>query len=194
MKDRKDTGDDSPKTQFTALYSGVTVIFSVVALVATYFLANSEYDITVKARGFSVIVAAFLVSAASLYLWISRGDKDTDGVDLDTRTDRQLQALDDANTYFAGSLRPSDSFRLVASRVREILPYRTVTLHLYDEMRRGFCATESDGPDSGHRSGRFFALNDGPVSRSYFSQSVEVDHATTSARPVVAVPLRNGTD
>ncbi len=191
MKELKDTGTEPPKNSPTAMYPSVIVVLSIIALVATFFLANSANDVNVKTLGFSAIIAAFLVVSVSLHLWYSRGDAESECAAKDEATDRQLQALDDANEFFAGSLKPTDSFRLIASRIREMVPFRTMTLHLFDNEGMRFCATESEGPDAEHRRGRFSALDDGAIARSYFSTAVEMDHATISSRPAVAIPLRH---
>lgn len=194
MKDLNNRGSVQPINRPSPLYSSILAAISLAALVATYFLANSSYEINTRTYGFLVIVAVFLAASVILHLSLSPG-----GIveEIDSRAseiDRQLSALDDAYEFFAGSLKPADSLRLIASRSREILPFRTLTLHLCEVEGMRFVATESDGPDAEHRRGRSSSLDEGIISRSYFSSVVEVDRATSSSRPNAAVPLKNGSE
>ena len=194
MKDLEDTDLQSPRTSLNSLYPAVIVVTSVVALVSTYFLINSGLDATVKMWGFFGITAGFLIVSAMLHFWVSRKNLISAVEDPNSTVegDRQLQALEDAHEFFAGSLNSPDSFRLVTSRVREIIAFRTATLYIFDDGGMCFRATESEGPDAEHRRDRVADLTDGTIARSYFSQVVEIDHATTSSRPAVAIPLKNG--
>lgn len=167
---------------------------SVIALVSTYFLTNSGIDTTVKTWGFFGIIAGFLAASALLHFRPSSKARaaTTEDTNSNFEGDRHLQALDDAHEFFAGSLNSADSFRLVASRVREIFAFRTVTLYIFNESGMCFRGTESEGPDAEHRRDRVIILGEDTLSRSYFSQVVEIDHATTASRPTVAIPLKDG--
>jgi len=176
------------------LYSAALVSISLIALTASYFLANSSYDMNTRTYGFLSIVVGFVVASVLLHLSLSVGETAKENLSQATEIDRQLSALDDAYQFFAGSLKPADSFRLIASRAREILLFRTLTLHLCESEGMRFTAAESDGPDAEHRRGRSSNFDDGIISRSYFSSVVEVDRATSSSRPTAAVPLKNGSN
>lgn len=194
MNDPKNIGYPPDQRQLLSLYPAVVVFLSLVALVSTYFLATSSLEVSIKTQGFSGIIAVFLLLCVSFHLWQKRsGLSDLESESLqDATIERQLVALDEANEFFAGSLRSGDIFRLIASRVRELVPFRTMTLQVLDDSRERFRAVETEGPEAEHRLGRYSGLTDGIVARSYFSQVVEIDHGTTSARPSVAIPLRNG--
>ncbi len=195
MKDRTNIGSIQPLSKPNSRYFVLLVSTSLSALAATFLLANSAYDLTTRTYGFVAIVAGFLVLSITLHFsLLSVSEKVKQDLSKDVESDRQLRALDDAYEFFAGLLRPSDSFRLVASRAREILPFRTLTLHLCESEGRRFLATESDGPDADRRRGRSSGLDNGIISRSYFSSVVEVDHATASSRPAAAVPLKDGSE
>jgi diguanylate cyclase (GGDEF)-like protein len=178
----------------SSLYSSVLVAISLAALVATYLLANSSYEMGTRTYGFLTIVGVFLVAAVLLHFSLSQKATGNGDPSKSTEIDRQLSALDDAYEFFAGSLKPADSFRLIASRAREMLPFRTLTLHLCESEGMRFIAAESDGPDAEHRRGRSSNFDDGIISRSCFSSVVEVDRATSSSRPTAAVPLKSGSD
>ena len=106
-------------------FPGHTVGASLVAITAAYFLANSGADMTVKSWGFLAIVISFVTVSALLYLRDTRSAKrELRGRDFGGL----LDGLDEAKDYFAGSLDSSDTFRLVVSRIKAILPIRSAVL------------------------------------------------------------------
>jgi|CXWL01.1.fsa_nt_gi diguanylate cyclase (GGDEF)-like protein len=187
-----DTGSGQRQRSFTSFYPVATGCLSLIALVVTYLLANSSYDMATKTRAFSGVIATFLVLCVSIYFWQSRQivSDETVVTDEDPRIDRNLTALDDAIEFFAGSLNSSDTFRLVSSRVKDLVPYRTMALNVLDENRERFFVADADGPDADFRIGRFAELTEGVTGRSYFTQIVEIDHGAASSRPGIAIPLR----
>lgn len=194
MQDENKKASEPEEISLGVPYTVAIVCLAVVALVGTYFLAQSSYEGYIRTGLFAGMVITFLVSTVALHYWYSPASREFRDEASESQTDRRLQALDDAHEFFAGSLRGSDAFRLVASRVRDMLEFRTLTLHLVDATRMRFRAAESDGPDAEHRRGRFSDLIEGPISRAYYSQVIEIDHATTSTRPSVAIPLKNGSE
>lgn len=64
---------------------------------------------------------------------------------LDSAGDR-LVALDEANEVFGASLNAADMFRLVCSRVREIIPFEAAVLAVYDDAADALRVVQYDGP------------------------------------------------
>ncbi len=194
IKDSNDITASSGAWKDRYFLSVMVVALSLVAIVGTYFLANSTADIATKTRGFSGIIAAFLITSVLVHIWGSRRARSNEVADVEPeqQQDRGLLALEEAAQFFAGSLNSSDTFRLVASRVKDLVPYRTMSLLVLDDARESFRIADSDGADAEYRKGRHMALTDGVVGRSYLTRIIEIDHATLSARPAIAIPLLNG--
>lgn len=57
----------------------------------------------------------------------------------------KLYALEEANEFFGTSLKPADTFRLVASRIRDIYPFTTSVFFLVDPSGTRLTAQESEG-------------------------------------------------
>jgi len=159
------------------------------ALAATYFLGRSDLDITAKTRGFSGVIAGFLIFCVCSHLWQSsrRSRVDSTEVSSDDDIEHRLHVLEEANEFFAGSLKASDTFRLVASRIRDLIPYRTIVLYLLDETRTYLKVAGSDGADSAAYQGLTLGLDSGLVGKCFSSGQIETDENGSAA-----VPLRHG--
>lgn len=186
----------------TSTYPILIVAASLIAIVATYLLANSNVEVGAKTRGFSAIIASFLVVCVLFYFW--QGRKGTvDVAALSTGSvsddiDRQLAVLDEANEFFAGALRAADTFRLIASRIKRIMPFYAIELVLLDQTRTHLMVTEVDGPEIEGRKGLVTDFDDGLASLSFFSRSVETGNEELLvgkiALPSVAIPLMHGVE
>lgn len=176
-------------------YPVVIIAASLVAIVATYFLANSEIEVGSKTRGFSAIIGAFLAVCALFYFWQKRAKHVTpasaDGFAVDL--DRRLDALDEANEFFTGALGPADTFRLVANRIKGVVEYRSVALMLLDTSRSHFIISEVEGVGVADQKGKVSSFDAGIAGRCYYSQIVEFGREEFSrgdvALPSIAIPL-----
>ena len=174
------------------------VFAALVAIVATFLLANSPAELTAKTLGFAAIVVAFLFACASLHLLQIRT---TVGHDLpngiaDATVERGLAALDEAGELFAGSLRSADSFRLVANRVRELLPFRSIVLFLLDGTRTRLRVAECDGPETAEKKDKTIGFGEGLAGQCFSNRRIEINapEAIKNAVSSVAIPLFHGTD
>ena len=165
------------------------IFFSLLAIVSTYLLANSSMEVSAKTRGFSIIIAVFLGVCACLHLWQSRRKTEmaaSDGA-IDAEVERSLFVLEEANEFFAGSLKSADTFRLVASGVRDLLPFQTIVLFLLDETRSQLKVAEAEGIDAQTQKGRTMNFDVGPAGKCYLSGRIETDDDH-----LVAIPLLHG--
>jgi diguanylate cyclase (GGDEF)-like protein len=128
-------------------YLLLMAIASLAAVAYTFVLSESPAPVDVKAKGVSSIVAVFLI----LYFWLN-WRQSTRAVarpaadpDADPAYDK-LEALTDAAEFFAGSIKTSDIFRLVASRVRDVIPVGPIGLYLRDDST-SLRLIETDGAD-----------------------------------------------
>ncbi len=177
---------------------GITIV-SLVALVAMYLLANSTLDVSEKTGGFSAIVVAFLiVSTCSYYVQI-RGRQKSRASDpvYDADIERGLAALDEAGGFFSGSLKPADTFRLVASRVRDLMPFKSMVLFRLDTNRTQLQAAEAEGEGADEQRGQLISFDESLAGQSFLSKLVEIDRyvemdTSKSFVSAVAIPLFHG--
>lgn len=169
-----------------SLYPVLMVCASLIALVATYMLAISTYEVAAKTRGFSAIITVFLIAFVTLRLWQTRRSA---GPTLDQRVseglvERGLLALEEANQFFGGSLKSADTFRLVASRLREMVPFTSITLFLLDETRTRLVTTASEGTAAVEPTGKSAPLDEGLAGKCLTNRRTEIEKLGS-----VAIPL-----
>lgn len=181
-------------------YPVIMIVASLAAIVLTYLLANSSWEVVAKTRGFSSIIGAFLALSAVFYFWQSRQQSSAAAVFItetpETEIDRGLEALDEANQFFTGALKSSDTFRLVANRVRGLAPFQSAVLLLLDPTRSNLTITEAEGYGVKDQKSKIVSFDDSLAAHSYHSQKVEFGDETVSANehasPSVAIPLIRG--
>ncbi|HEV7701262.1 MAG TPA: GGDEF domain-containing protein, partial [Pyrinomonadaceae bacterium] len=143
-------------------------------------------------RGFSAIIALFLTGAVGLYLWQTRR-RESDASDAfhvsEADIERHLVMLDDARDFFAGSLKAADTFRLVASRVGELVDLSGLSLLLLDEAGEDFTVAETEGAVA-QAKGTRRGIAVGAAGECLRERDVIVDTSTLSA----AIPLRRDVD
>ena len=202
MNNSHETETRPANGQTPSTYPILIVTASLVAIVATFLLANSSFEVGVKTRGFSAIIASFLAVCTLFYFWQARrrsGETNMSSTaEANDIIDSHLNSLDEANEFFAGALRAADTFRLIASRVKGIVPFQTIELLLLDKTRSHLIVTDVDGQDAESRKELVVGFDEGLAGRSFCSQIVEFgkEPLSTSDRPVptVAIPLLHEAD
>ncbi len=116
--------------------------------------------------------------------------------DYDADIERQLAALDEAKEFFAGSLGSADMFRLIANRVKGIVPFQTIALLLLDKTRTYLTVAEVEGCNINGQKDRRIGFEDSIAGKSFYSQMVEFGDepvtACENASKNVAIPLMRG--
>lgn len=189
-------------------YPIAVVFVSLLAIISTFVLANSAFGVDVKSRGFSGIIAGYLVICVCIYLLQNRRTATARRTDSDSEAyiESRLMAFDEANEFFGGSLRPADMFRLVSSRVAELIPFQTSALFLLDEARSRLRIAEAAGANSEDLVGHTVRFDESPAGKCYSNRAVEIGpdlpmdkvqaiHKEVKAvRTVVAIPLFRETE
>src|SRR3954471_22669445 len=116
MKDPASPGSNRRET--SSVYPLAIVALSVAAIVSTFAISLYSEDPRIEARSFSGILVAYLIACGVLYR-LCRKDVRVRSQQGENDIEEQLRILDDANTFFAGSLNTSDTFRLLISRIKE---------------------------------------------------------------------------
>src|SRR5690606_19372439 len=135
----------------------VVMAFGFVALAAVFLLGISGITLTSKMIGFCAVALIYgigfvTVNRKARKLTNSLLPEVTETVNaervvgiLTTDIEDQLFALEEANLFFSSSLKPSDMFRLVVSRIREIRPLSAAILLFRDESGSNLRIAQADG-------------------------------------------------
>ena len=113
------------------------------ALTATFSVSNLSLAFELKTSIFLAITFSYLTFCLLLYLRESRTAQPTGIFTVDT--EEKLLALEEASMFFGASLKPNEMFRLVASRINELVPFAACVLFLPDENNAYLCAAQATG-------------------------------------------------
>lgn len=107
---------------------------SVAMIVFTFIVSNLDIGLTAKYLWLSPGVLLYAGFSVFVFLWqrtsIAKARERAERTAFDSDVDIKLAALSDANEFFGASLRPDDLFRLLASRLREIVPFDACVLYV----------------------------------------------------------------
>lgn len=112
-------------------------LVSIFALVFTFVVASSDNSFNIKLGIFSAIILLFLVTAFFLNFRQPQnilsedlsGDEEEEEI-FNSEVESRLYALEEANKFFGAALKSGDMFRLITSRVNELVPFAACTLFL----------------------------------------------------------------
>ena len=114
---------------------------SLASLAATFLVSNADLTYRAKLATFASIIVFYLLLCAGIYLRQIKqlaaatidGDSDSPfNSDIETK----LLALEEANQFFGASLKSADMFRLIASRVNEMIPNSACAFYTIDEAQK----------------------------------------------------------
>ena len=115
----------------------LTAIASMAALAATFVAATSSLEYRSRLTVFLVTVFTYLCVCFLVFIWQRRTllpeTPAASGDPFDAEVEGKLFALEEANEFFGASLRSADMFRLVSSRIGEIVPFETCVLFAFNE-------------------------------------------------------------
>jgi diguanylate cyclase (GGDEF)-like protein len=129
------------------------IAISVFTLLATFITSNLEIGFKMK----SVLFTVFLVINASSLLFFyfknyTNGVKSAETGNskkvFTNELDEKLALLQEVEEIFGGSLNSSDMFRLIASRINEIIPFSNCALFILDETKTHFSVTNTVGENA----------------------------------------------
>ena len=161
------------------------VVLSVCAILGAFAISVYAAEIRLKALDFLALLIIYL-SASILIFW--KYDQNIDREAVTTpfvlEADEHLRVLDEAAEFFAGSLTTADTFRLITSRMADLIRCSGITLLLLGENRDEFVVTQTAG--IGHEKGSAFPLDSGVVGECLVERDVTLDRLAN----IAAVPLR----
>lgn len=156
-----------------------TTVFSLFALVATFLVSNSTFSPETKTAIFLVIFITYLITCAAFYLWQSGyagqdRNKET-ATGFSEEIEEKLFALEEANEFFGASLNFADMFRLIASRINEIVPFAACILFLKDEQANNLKIRQATGESSGQFKAFNADINRSLAAKVFLSQKGQID-------------------
>ncbi|MEO6656604.1 MAG: sensor domain-containing diguanylate cyclase [Pyrinomonadaceae bacterium] len=201
MRDHSEMERRHDRRRNASAYPMFIVLFSLLAITSTFFLANSSLEATGKIFGFSGIIVMFLFACVTIFLGQSkrRPVRAASGATSNGDVERGLAALDEAGEFFVGSLKPCDTFRLVTSRVRDLMPVKAMALYLLDGTRSRLCVAQTDGMKARDQNTQTIGFDEGLAGQCYSSRQVEIDSymsldAGQEFGSSAAIPLCHGTE
>jgi len=177
-------------------------LFGLVAPVLTFFLAVSNlpegvkiFALAVLALGYSIICFwSFQKTSPAL-----QGQPD-DGINAE-HLEKGLNAIGEANEFFGSSLKPSDLFRLVSSRITEVFPFANSALFVASDSSEVLQIAQADGPNAEALMQIELPIEAGIAGMAWISREVEIDldlkldrsvlpeFALANSKSAAAIPL-----
>jgi hypothetical protein len=124
-------------------------LFGLVAPVLTFFLAVSSLPETVKI--FVLVIMALGYSFICIRSFQKPSLQATAPKDLAESSEtleKGLNAIGEASEFFGSSLKPSDLFRLVSSRVAQVFPFSNSALFVASDGKDVLQVAQADGPNA----------------------------------------------
>lgn len=213
MKDSR-----SEKTaQFDSLQIShlILVLTTVSALTATFFLAAADLAFQLKIALFISIVFFCLFISAFVYFRQKKQASKLKQVTNETVTDEavfsseieeKLLALEEASRLFGSSLKPADMFRLISSRINEIIPFSSCALFLTTKDNTNLKIACAVGAIAPYLANFETNLGKGLAGKTFVSQKSQLDEkllfdksalppkALKGLKSAVCIPLRRGAE
>src|SRR5215207_6914888 len=153
-------------------------VFGLVAPIVTFLLATSPLPDAAKI--FFLVVLA--LGYACVCLWSFQKSHVAGRATLSDTTapvaddlQQALHAIGEASEFFGSSLKPSDLFRLVSSRVGHVFPFAGSALFVQGEKSDSLEIVQTDGCNSEMLLNTVLPVEKGLAGMSWLSGEVETD-------------------
>lgn len=164
---------------------------ALVALAATFLISNLDFSFSGKALVFSAIAIAYVVTL--VVVQTGRAKRPTASVfggdQIGETVEGKLFALEEASEFFGASLKSADMFRLVASRINEILPFAACVLYLVDDESRSLTLKYAFGQNPEKFADSATDLDLSLAAKAYLGRSSQLDPGGAVDRRVFAKEL-----
>ncbi|HUR99183.1 MAG TPA: sensor domain-containing diguanylate cyclase [Pyrinomonadaceae bacterium] len=170
-------------------------VFGLVAPVVTFLLAISSLSDTAKIV--VLLVLAFGYSCVCLWSFQkSHTDEEpaatANAGSAGKELEQALQAIGEASEFFGSSLKPSDLFRLVLSRVAHVFPFSASALFVQSESAASLEIAQSDGFGSDAKLEAALPMEKGLAGMAWLSREVETDAGLELERAAMPPGSLNG--
>lgn len=174
----------------------LTAVFSFAVIIATFLVSTAELDFETKTAVFSTIAVLYPVLCAAFYFWQRARLVDFQSEQAFSAFNQEIEdklfALEEANEFFGASLKFSDMFRLVASRIDEIVPFAACVLFLRSEgdslLEIKYAVGEKSREFMNFRSD----TNKGLAVKAFLSGKAQIDARLECEKRVFSDELLNG--
>lgn len=196
MKDQEHTQFPARKRHSQNFWQAILTVISLLALAVTFLLTFSSFSFEIKVGSFAGIVILYLISCYSLYYLQNQRDMlvlregEVYGSPFTSDVESRLYALEEANRFFGTSLKPPDMFRLVASRVNELVPFAACILLLKNERSGELVAAYADGRNAEMLKDPNTDQNKGIAAKSAISKRPQIDDRLVTekaSKPAIAL-------
>jgi diguanylate cyclase (GGDEF)-like protein len=158
-------------------------VFGLIAPQLTFVIAISDLTVSQKTTLLVGLGIGYAAICFALFLWSRSRATDVvsdnaDNTALDPQESEltlKLLALEEANQFFGSSLKSEDMFRLVSSRVNEIVPFTVSALFVLDEGGQNLVLTHASGKTADKFEGTEDDISSGLAGMSLLSGEVEFD-------------------
>ena len=192
----------------------VLTAVSLLSIVATFFIADSNLDFEAKRVVFVAIILIYPALIFAGFLWrknklAGRNAKfETEASEnlFNFEVENRLQALEEASEFFGASLKSADMFRLCASRINELIPFAVCALFLANEDNTRLRISLAVGEKAEQLKNLETESHKGIAGKAFVSRRVEADEnlffeknafspdVLKNLKSAVAVPLARGAD
>ncbi len=171
---------------------------SLTALTTTFVIANLNLTLTAKFLIFILIVVLYLSFCAAFYLRRKHrmlvepeiAAAASEAV-FNEEVEAKLFALEEAHQFFGASLKFADMFRLVASRLNEIIPFATCVLFVVGDEKTILKAQFAVGKNKSEFTDLKVKTGSGLAGKSLQSGETRIDEQLSEERKIVSAKALN---
>ena len=172
---------------------------AVLALILTFLMSVSTFGFTAKALVFVIITVGYIICITLFHFFQPNPTEtllpETEKINTESipesifspEIEEKLIALEEANTIFGASLKPSDMFRLVANRINEMIQFTTAVIFLADSKSEKLKAVYSFGEDSTHFLEMKMSNQTGLVGKTFQNQQAQFDEDLQAEKMLVPI-------
>jgi len=166
-------------------------LFSLGSLVATFTVSNLGITYQAKLAIFISIIFFYLLLCTGIYLrrkkqMIVPGAVGNFDSPFDAEIEAKLLALEEASQFFGASLKTADMFRLIASRVNEIIPYTACALYMADETKEKLKITYAAGDELKKLVGNEINWQTGLAGKTFHSRKSQIEEPLVIEKNVIS--------
>ncbi len=169
-------------------------VLSIFALALTFLVSNTNLTFSIKTVVFASIVLTYLISALTYYFW-QKCQTDTNFLSgskqniFSPETEEKLLILEEASEFFASSLKSADMFRLVSSRINELIPFSSCVLFLLDEAKTHLKIVHATGENKQYLKDLTINITDGLAGKTFMDGKPFLDEKLVLDKKIVSPDL-----
>lgn len=199
----------TPKKRKALVFGQMSLaILAALASISIILLVKSQIDLPVKIFVSLVIFSLFV---AVCFVFYSGRKKNSAGAgeirkqestgkpekwltDFDVEVESRLFALEETREFFGASLKPADMFRLVSSRINELVPFAACALFLADREESNLKIKFADGENAALLKNLIVGFEQGNAGKTLLEKKARLDEGLSLEREALpAILLENYT-